>query len=144
MRFRDRIRAFMVGRYGFGYAPADRINLCLIAVYFAFVVANSLVRNRVLTYVFSMISIVSVGYLIFRMFSRNVSARRRENESFVRFLRSVSGFFKYNFRRIKDITKARYRKCPHCSATLRLPIKRGGHTVVCPACKQRFSVRIRF
>ena len=142
MKFRDRIRAFMTGRYGFGYALADRINLCLIAAYFVFVIVNSFVHSIVLTYVFSLISLVSVGYLMFRMFSRNIAARRRENERFVRFLRSVSGFFKYNFRRIKDVTKARYRKCPHCSATLRLPIKRGEHTVVCPACKQRFAVKI--
>lgn len=144
MRFQDRIREFMRGRYGFGYGLADRINLCLIAVYFVFVVANSFVHNIVFTYVFSLISLISVGYLMFRMFSRNISGRRRENECFVRFLRSISGFFKYNFRKIKDITKARYRKCPHCSATLRLPVKRGEHTVVCPACKQKFAVKIIF
>lgn len=144
MRLRDRIREFMRGRYGFGYGSADRINLFLIGIYFVFVIINPIVHNVVLTYLFSLISLVAAGYLLFRMFSRNIPARRRENDKFVRFLRPISGFFRYNFRKVREISKARYRKCPHCSATLRLPIKRGSHTVVCPACRQRFSVKILF
>lgn len=144
MKLRNRIMEFMRGRYGFGYGSADRINIFLIVLYLIFGILNSIVRNIVFTYIFSFASLASVGYLLFRIFSRNIPARRRENDIFVRFLRSFTGFFKYNWRKLRDIAKARYRKCPHCSATLRLPVKRGSHTVVCPACKQRFSVRILF
>ena len=144
MRFRDRIAAFMRGRYGFGYGRADRINLALICVYIISGVVNMFVSSLAATYILSFVSLAAVAYLLFRMFSQNVSARMAENEKFSKFLGAFTGFFKYNFRRIKDVGKARYRKCPHCSAKLRLPIKRGKHSVICPKCREKFEVRILF
>lgn len=35
-----------------------------------------------------------------------------------------------------------FRICPECMANLRLPKKKGKHTVVCPRCKHRFEVKI--
>jgi nitrite reductase/ring-hydroxylating ferredoxin subunit len=134
----------MRSRYGFGYGRADRINLCLILVYIILGIVNIFVRNAVATYILSAISLAAVAYLIFRIFSTNIPARRAENENFCLLFRAIGGSFKYHFRRIKDIGKARYRKCPHCSATLRLPIRKGNHSVVCPRCRQRFDVRILF
>ena len=134
----------MRGRYGFGYGKADRINLCLICVYIVLGIVNIFVRNLAATYILSVLSLAAVAYLIFRMFSTNVPARRAENENFCLIFRAVGVFFKYNFRKIKEVGKARYRKCPHCSATIRLPIKRGKHTVCCPKCRERFDVRILF
>ena len=134
----------MRGRYGFGYGRADRINLCLICAYLALCFINIFVRNLIATYIISIVSLAAVALLLFRMFSKNIPARSAENESFSRFFAAVTGFFKFNFRKLKDIRKARYRKCPHCSAKLRLPIKRGIHTAVCPRCKEKFQVRILF
>ena len=133
MSFKEKLTSFMRSRYGFGSGRADRINLCLVVLYFVIGIVNIFVRNLIATYILSAVSIAAVAYLIFRMFSRNISARRAENDSFCLF-----------FRRIKDIGKARYRKCPNCRATLRLPKKRGSHTVCCPRCRQRFDVRILF
>ena len=144
MGFFDRVTAFMRGRYGFGYGRADRINLCLVCVNIALGIVNIFVHDLAATYIISIISIAAVAYLLFRMFSRNISARSAENEKFSRFFGGIAGFFKFNFRKLKDIGKARYRKCPRCSAKLRLPIKRGTHTAVCPRCKEKFDVRILF
>ena len=144
MSFKDRLTAFMRSRYGFGSGRADRINLCLIVLYFILVIVNIFVRNVVATYILSAASLATVAYLLFRMFSRNVPARRAENRDFCLVFRAIGQFFKYNIRKIKDIGRARYRKCKYCGATLRLPIKRGKHTVCCPKCRQRFDVRILF
>ena len=144
MRFFDRITSFMRSRYGFGQRYADRINLCLLVTYFVLGVVNMIVRNVVATYILSALSVATVAYLLFRIFSRNIPARRAENEAFCLFFRAIGGFFKYNFRKIKDVGRARYRKCRFCGATLRLPIRRGKHTVCCPRCKERFDVRILF
>jgi hypothetical protein len=35
-------------------------------------------------------------------------------------------------------------ECPHCKANLRLPRKKGKHSVVCPRCKERFEVKNLF
>ena len=144
MRFIEKITSFMRGRYGFGYGRADRINLCLIVVYLILGIVNIFVRNVVWTYIYVVLSLSVVGYFLFRMFSKNIPARKAENDAFCMFFRAIGSFFRYNFRRIKNIGKARYRKCPKCSAKLRLPINRGNHSVVCPRCKERFEVRILF
>ena len=36
-----------------------------------------------------------------------------------------------------------YKKCIHCKTVLRLPLKKGVHTVKCPNCKKRFEVKCR-
>ena len=134
----------MSGRYGFGQRNAHRINLALLCVYIILVIVNLCADGLFATYVISIVTLADVGYLIFRIFSRNIEARAAENEKFSMILAAFTGFFKYNFRRIKDIRRARYRKCPHCAARIRLPIKKGKHTVLCPRCKNRFDVRILF
>ena len=142
MSFREKIASFMRGRYGFGYRTADRINLCLLVSYIILGIVNLFVKNVVATYIISFLSLAVVAYLLFRIFSRNIPARSAENENFCLIFKAIGGFFKYNFRKIKDVGRCRYRKCKHCGATLRLPIKRGKNTVCCPKCKQRFDVRI--
>ena len=34
-----------------------------------------------------------------------------------------------------------YKKCPKCKQKLRLPLKKGIHTVKCPNCKEKFEVK---
>ena len=144
MRFNERIDSFMRGRYGFGYRRADRINVTMIVIYLISMIVNFFVHSTVATYILSIISFAAVGYLFFRMFSQNVNARMSENDKFTGVLNIFTGFFKYNFRKIRDIGSARYRKCPHCDAKIRLPIRKGKHTVRCPRCKEEFEVRILF
>ena len=74
-------------------------------------------------------------YWLFRVLSCNVAARRREVERFF-------GFFHRQKCRYRDRKTHVYRKCVHCKALLRLPKRKGKHTVCCPVCKERFSVHI--
>ena len=88
---------------------------------------------------------VPVSYthlMFFRCFSKNIYARRRENEFFKNIFKKIKNFFVLQKNRIRDIKGYRYRKCPHCKAMLRLPKRRGRHTVICPRCKKRFEVKI--
>ena len=81
--------------------------------------------------------------LFLRMMSRNTWQRQKENEKFLSKIHSVQSGVHFQIRRIKDIGHYRYRTCPHCSSRLRLPRRRGTHTVCCPRCQQDFSVTIR-
>lgn len=81
------------------------------------------------------LQLLVLSYWIFRIFSRNVAKRRREVERFF-------GFFRNRRNRFRDRKTHIYKKCPHCRAVLRLPKKKGKHTVCCPACRERFSVKI--
>ncbi len=129
----------MYGRYG-----NDKFNIALLVLYLIAAVVNTIVRNLYATSIFFLLQWTILGMVIFRMFSRNIPARRRENEWFQRNFSGVINWFKLTCRRVRDIKYKRYRKCPHCKAVLRLPIKKGKHNVKCPSCKIDFKVNIMF
>lgn len=85
-----------------------------------------------------------MGFAVFRVFSRNLTRRRKENEAFMKLWRPVKEFFKLQYHRVRDCRTSVYRKCPGCRAVLRLPRRRGTHTTNCPRCTRRFDVRILF
>lgn len=83
-------------------------------------------------------------YALFRILSKNVYARSVENRKFIALFGKVKSWFKLQADRIKDAKSAVYRKCPSCKKVLRLPRKKGLHTVKCPCCGNRFKVRVLF
>ena len=123
----------MYGRYG-----GDTLNKVLIWVYAIWIILFSIVLIFVDSVWFSVSYWVSSGalffWIIFRMFSRNIAARRKENDAFC-------GFFKLRKNKFRDRKTHVYRKCPDCKAVLRLPKAKGKHYVICPRCKNRFKVR---
>ena len=76
--------------------------------------------------VLSFLAYIPLIWSIFRMYSRNIEARRRENAAFLRF-----------FSRLTD-KQYRYFRCPNCHARLRLPRGVGEVTVNCGQCKHSF------
>lgn len=142
MRMRERIARFMYGRYGFGYGAGDKFNYFLLAVYMILAVVNAFVSNAIASYAISLLGSLTVVYVFFRMFSKNIYKRKAENTKFIRVWSKFKSFFKLNLNKLKEIKTHRYRRCPSCRAQLRLPRKTGHHSVVCPACKNRFDVHI--
>ena len=123
----------MYGRYG-----GDTLNKVLIWVYAIWIILFSVISIFIDSIWLSLFYWVStlglVIWIFFRMFSRNIPARRRENERFC-------GFFKLRRNKFRDRKTHVYRKCPACKAVLRLPKSKGKHFVVCPRCKHRFEVK---
>ena len=137
MRFFQKIvngyRRMMYGRNG-----NDRLCNLLMWVYLALWIVSIVTSALDLVLVSLIVWIVQIAvlcYWIFRIFSRNIVKRRREVDRFY-------GFFRNKRNRFRDRKTHVYRKCPHCKAVLRLPKRKGKHTVCCPACKERFSVKI--
>ena len=122
----------MYGRYG-----TDTLSKVLLWVYLAFIVICSVVSFFVDSIWFSVFyyvgTVAMIIWMFFRMFSRNIAARRRENDKFC-------GFFKLRRNKFRDRKTHVYRKCPRCHAVLRLPKARGKHNVICPRCENRFEV----
>lgn len=133
--FRNKLASFFYGRYGY-----DPLGYALLGFYILTVFVNAIVGSTLLT----LLGFVVLALLFFRIFSRNIAKRRAENERFLKIFRPIGAFFKLQWDRIREIKTNRYRKCPDCKAVLRLPNKKGAHTVVCPRCKKRFAVKIRF
>lgn len=131
--FRQRLAGFLVGRNG----PDTIYNVCIWSSLVLAVLGmfwDSLLCSLLYLGLF--------GYAIFRFFSRNVAKRRAENQAF----RNFFGRFRRNSQMRKKQKADKeyvYKVCPLCKAQLRLPYRKGEHTVCCPRCKGEFSVKIR-
>lgn len=123
----------MYGRYG-----TDTLGNVMLVSYIAVIILYTFIGFFVDVIWFDvavwLISTALAITVFYRMFSRKIAKRRRENERFC-------GFFKLLKNRFKDRKTHVYRKCPECKAVLRLPKAKGKHTVVCPRCKKRFIVK---
>lgn len=132
-RFKNKLYKFMYGRYG-----ADTLNKVLLITYVVAVLLHSILTIFINSVWFDLISwIISISLAItvfYRMFSRNIAKRRRENERFC-------AFFRLRKNKHRDRKTHVYRKCPSCGAMLRLPKAKGKHSVVCPKCRNRFTVK---
>lgn len=127
---RDAIQRFMYGRYG-----NDQLNVFLMALYLLLdVVFMFLIRLELLY----MISWVLVFIVLFRLLSRNIEQRQREN---ARFMRAAGPFLSWlhlrrNIRRDKEHV---YFRCPNCGQQLRVPRGKGKITVTCRSCGASFE-----
>ena len=131
--FKQKLIQFMIGRYGM-----DEMYIGLVAVWFFLTVINSFVQSTLL----SLLGTAVLIFGLYRFMSRNHAKRRRENEWFLRIWRPVKNWLTFQRDRFRDRKTARYRKCRHCKTIIKLPNKKGKHTVRCPKCGERFDVRI--
>lgn len=132
MNFRYKLMQFMSGRYG-----VDGLFYVLFSVSAALSVINCFVRSLVLQLVVYAVMV----YALFRVFSRNWEARRRENRVPARLISKIKEKQNIHRQRRADYTHI-YKKCPGCHAVLRLPRRKGKHTTVCPKCNKKFKVYV--
>lgn len=126
---------FMTGRYG-----TDQFNRFLLVVYLIlWVVAMFFRFHPVAGPILSLVLWAFVFYALFRTLSRNIPRRQAENRWFLGWWMPVKYWFSHQGRRLRDIRRCRYRKCPGCGCQLRLPIKRGRRTVTCYRCRAQFK-----
>lgn len=123
----------MYGRNGYD-TLAKTLLWVYLAVFITYAVVSLFVDSVLLYVAYMILSLWIVIYILFRVMSRNVTKRRAENQRFC-------DFFKLKRNKWKDRKTHVYRKCPSCKAVLRLPKAKGKHSVVCPRCKDRFTVR---
>jgi DNA-directed RNA polymerase subunit RPC12/RpoP len=119
----------MTGRYG-----PDQLGTALIVV--------ALVLNiafQVLGVPYGMvIAYALLAFAMFRILSRNIQKRRRENDRFLRFWAPVRSRAKRRAVAFRDRGTHRYFVCPSCKNTLRVPKGRGKLQITCPRCGERF------
>ncbi len=133
MPFTQRVVRFMYGRNGY-----DKLSRALMIACMVVAVVNVLLRSVILIGVETAL----IVYATFRVLSKNLCARRRENEAYCRFAGKVAKPFRLWRNKWRDRKTHVYRKCPHCKNVLRLPKARGKHTVNCPCCHTRFDIKV--
>lgn len=133
----------MAGRYG-----PDHLNTALLIAAFVISLIWRLTGLRVL-YILSLLLLLTA---LFRFLSRNITARRAENDRFLRFWwparTKIIGFFSRhrarfnNFLiRVKSRRTHKFFRCPSCKNILRVPRGKGRVQVTCPKCGERFIRR---
>ena len=132
MNFRYKLMQFMSGRNG-----VDGLFYAIFGVAAVLSIANCFIRSLVL----QIIVYALVAFAFFRIMSRNIEARRRENQWFNK--------IKASFIKKRNVYRQRradynhvYKKCPRCHAVLRLPRRKGKHMTVCPKCSNKFKVYV--
>lgn len=132
MNFKYKLMQFMSGRYG-----TDNLFYVLFATATLIYIINCFVGSFILQIIIWAI----LAYALFRVLSRNVTARRKENKALTNFAFKAREKMNVHRQRKADYTHV-YKKCPRCHAVLRLPRRKGKHTTVCPKCSKEFKVYV--
>lgn len=130
---KSKLQRFMWGRYG-----VDPMYFGLLGLYVLLVLLQALFGWSFLAPLAGFV----VVYAFWRTLSKNHMARRRENAVFLKIWNPIKKEMILLRDRFRDRKTTCYRRCKHCHAILKLPHKKGSHTVVCPKCRERFSVHI--
>ena len=129
---REKMTRFMAGRNG-----NDQLNLFLYAADAILLIAATLVRGQAGRWMWLAVLIL-LGYIYFRMFSKNLTKRREENGKYLRVRYSIQAGLK--IRREKWVQRKDYKffTCPSCKAVMRVPRGRGKIRIVCHKCGNTF------
>lgn len=146
--FKQKLYSFMYGRYGNDELGFFCTVLILVLVAANFVTSVAITDPVAATVTTGCLVAAYVGlatWSIFRMMSKKIYKRRRENGIFLNIVGALKRFFTFNTsRKTKSANKDDdfyiFRDCTKCSCTLRLPRKKGRNKVKCPKCAHRFYV----
>lgn len=130
---REKMTRFMAGRNG-----NDQLNLFLYAADAILLIAATLVRGQAGRWMWLAVLIL-LGYIYFRMFSKNLTKRREENGKYLRLRYSIQAGLK--LRREKWVQRKDYKffTCPSCKTMLRVPRGHGKIKIVCRKCGNSFT-----
>lgn len=137
MRLKERLYRFMCGRYG-----SDSLSRLMLVLYVVLSVVSLFISNPWVGFSLWLIMNFLVVIIFYRMFSRKIYARQRENQIYMNIKRKIGEYFKYRINKWKFRKTHVYKKCSFCKAVLRLPKKKGEHNVKCPKCSKSFKVKI--
>ena len=124
------IARFMYGRNGM-----DQLNLTLMWLVLILDVVTMLVQRNhaVISVVLYWISMAGWVYVLFRMFSKNLSKRRGENQKFVNWVWRMKSSRAGAKERHAD-KDHKYFTCKNCKTICRVPVGKGKIIITCPKC----------
>lgn len=132
MKWKYKLQKFMKGRYGI-----DELYKFLFAVYIFTFIINLFLKSIIIEY----IGVFLVIVIFYRVFSKNIYQRNKENKQFLKLKNMIIKPFKNIKRNISDKDHI-YKKCSKCKTILKLPIpyERGIKHTNCPKCKKRLTL----
>lgn len=119
----------MWGRYGY-----DDLNRVLMITAVVCMVLSLFPRGHI----FYLIAGVAMVYSYFRMFSRNIAKRSRENQWFMNKTVKVRKLFGKKKQEWQQSRQYHIYKCPKCRQKIRVPRGRGRIAITCRKCGTEF------
>lgn len=123
--FRSKLQQFMIGRYGSDQLSLTTMWAAIILWFLYFFL------DWIILYFFSL---VLMGLTLFRMFSRQIEKRRRENNRFIVMAAPLKRYISH----LRD-REHRYFRCPNCKKQMRVPRGKGRIQVNCRDCGITFE-----
>ncbi len=133
---RERIARFMQGRYGI-----DQFTNFLVFSALIILVIEMFIKVPVIRFLFNILSVATIFYAYFRMFSRNHSKRFSENEKYMKFHNNVKFFIAREKSHFQQRKTHHIYKCPQCKQSIRVPKGKGRIAITCPKCHTEFIKR---
>ena len=131
---KEKYDKLMTGRYGvFDTLNKDMIIVCLVIGFLNLFIRSLIIR---------VLSPALIVLVVLRLFSTNEVKRITENIKYMEFKEKSKEFLKIQYQRVKEYKTHRYYKCKNCSSYIRVPAKKGKHTIDCPKCGKEFEVKI--
>lgn len=85
------------------------------------------------------VGLVLITYAWFRISSKNITARARENEAAIKKAGPVVHFLANPLATIKENKEYVHLACPSCGQKVRIPRGKGKVRITCPKCHTRFD-----
>lgn len=133
----SKFQKFMIGRYG----PDSLFKALLVFYLIGIIISNIVYRfSKISYYALWFLTLSIVVFAIFRVFSKNIEARRSENQSWLKLAGKFTDSFRMTKTKFQQRKTHKFVKCKQCKKTLRLPKHKGKISVTCPHCKNQFTV----
>ncbi|MDY0236880.1 MAG: hypothetical protein RBR71_12705 [Gudongella sp.] len=126
------LQKIMMGRYG-----VDKLSNAMIMFALAFILASILTKYTIL----NTIGLVIIIIAYFRIFSRDIPKRYKENQKFLAWFNPIKGKFNKLKNKLRNSKDYKYFKCPQCGKEMRVPRKKGRVNIKCPNCGNSFTRR---
>lgn len=133
MKFREKIAQFMYGRRG-----TDEFARFLLIVTLVFIVLSWFFRG-VIQSLFSLLTIASLVYCYYRILSRDIYKRQKENAWYLQKKAAVQKWFRSLKDRWTQRKEYKFFRCPSCHSLLRVPKGKGKILLTCRKCGNRFE-----
>lgn len=122
---------FMRGRYG-----SDELSWTAVGIGIVLLIVFSFMSVWLIA-----IPLILFALATFRILSKNINARKRENDAFAAIISAPIRFMKLRKNKARDRDTHIYFKCPSCKRVLRVPRGKGDIKVTCPICGHTISKR---
>ena len=129
---RDKIYRFMQGRYG-----TDDFYKFLFWVALIGIVINWFFKSQLLSFAVTLILV----YAMYRVLSKNHSARYAENQRYLQATAKIRYWFDQQKKLMEERKYHHIYTCPKCRQKIRIPKGKGKIMIRCPKCHHEVQKR---